>query len=265
MIFSSPVPLKACMLFAGRVMKISCPSVGARGACFLRDGWWKYHAHLSGLEVHAFCGTGDENIMPTCRSAGNYYMASHRQLGLGGVGGLSDAFVPRKWSGAKDTEKGSAFTTNRVRRTNSSPNIICLLKPRNVSNQTYVIIPLIWSSECRYICSKFSKDILLVTFYVQFEKRINVQRLWQAASHRVSVDGLTSTNQNCQNKTAGYLLQPQLHCGLYSWGGLWYRRASESPNPPFTYVGNWKKGPSHIHFYRQYKLVSLIFHQNRCM
>ena len=24
-----------------------------------------------GLEVHAFCGTGDENIMPTCREAGN--------------------------------------------------------------------------------------------------------------------------------------------------------------------------------------------------
>ena len=25
-----------------------------------------------GLSVHAFCGTGDENIIPTCRSAGNY-------------------------------------------------------------------------------------------------------------------------------------------------------------------------------------------------
>ena len=24
-----------------------------------------------GLEVHAFCVTGDENIMPTCREAGN--------------------------------------------------------------------------------------------------------------------------------------------------------------------------------------------------
>ena len=27
-----------------------------------------------GLSVHAFCGTGDENIIPTCRSAGNYYI-----------------------------------------------------------------------------------------------------------------------------------------------------------------------------------------------
>ena len=36
----------------------------ARGACFLRDRWF-------GLSVHAFCGTGDENIMPTCREAGN--------------------------------------------------------------------------------------------------------------------------------------------------------------------------------------------------
>ena len=41
------------MLFAGQVMKISCPPV------------------VFGLEVHAFCGTGDENIMPTCREAGN--------------------------------------------------------------------------------------------------------------------------------------------------------------------------------------------------
>ena len=29
---------------------------------------------LFGLSVHAFCGTGDENIIPTCRSAGNYYV-----------------------------------------------------------------------------------------------------------------------------------------------------------------------------------------------
>ena len=28
----------------------------------------------TGLSVHAFCGTGDENIIPTCRSAGNYYI-----------------------------------------------------------------------------------------------------------------------------------------------------------------------------------------------
>ena len=27
-----------------------------------------------GLSVHAFCGTGDENIIPTRRSAGNYYI-----------------------------------------------------------------------------------------------------------------------------------------------------------------------------------------------
>ena len=29
------------------------------------------HREPEGLEVHAFCETGDENIMPTCRSAGN--------------------------------------------------------------------------------------------------------------------------------------------------------------------------------------------------
>ena len=83
MIFSSPVPQKACtsrpfglsvhafcgtgdeniigsrcVLFAGQVMKISYPPVVKRVR----------------LEVHAFCGTGDENIMPTCREAGNYYI-----------------------------------------------------------------------------------------------------------------------------------------------------------------------------------------------
>ena len=31
------------------------------------------HLEPFGLSVHAFCGTGDENIIPTCRSAGNYY------------------------------------------------------------------------------------------------------------------------------------------------------------------------------------------------
>ena len=41
MTFSSPVPQKACTF---------------------------------GLSVHAFCGTGDENIIPTCREAGNYYI-----------------------------------------------------------------------------------------------------------------------------------------------------------------------------------------------
>ena len=30
--------------------------------------------HAFGLSVHAFCGTGDENIIPTCREAGNYYI-----------------------------------------------------------------------------------------------------------------------------------------------------------------------------------------------
>ena len=30
-----------------------------------------YVVITEGLEVHAFCGTGDENIMPTCREAGN--------------------------------------------------------------------------------------------------------------------------------------------------------------------------------------------------
>ena len=30
-----------------------------------------------GLSVHAFCGTGDENIIPTCRSAGNYYILNN--------------------------------------------------------------------------------------------------------------------------------------------------------------------------------------------
>ena len=29
------------------------------------------HREPEGLEVHAFCGTGDENFMPTCREAGN--------------------------------------------------------------------------------------------------------------------------------------------------------------------------------------------------
>ena len=29
------------------------------------------HREPEGLEVHAFCGTGDENVMPTCREAGN--------------------------------------------------------------------------------------------------------------------------------------------------------------------------------------------------
>ena len=32
------------------------------------------HLEPFGLSVHAFSGTGDENIIPTCRSAGNYYL-----------------------------------------------------------------------------------------------------------------------------------------------------------------------------------------------
>ena len=32
------------------------------------------HLEPFGLSVHAFSGTGDENIIPTCRSAGNYYI-----------------------------------------------------------------------------------------------------------------------------------------------------------------------------------------------
>ena len=35
------------------------------------------HLEPFGLSVHAFCRTGDENIIPTCRSAGNYYI-THR-------------------------------------------------------------------------------------------------------------------------------------------------------------------------------------------
>ena len=53
--FSSPVPQKACT---------SSPS-GSRCKPF-------------GLSVHAFCGTGDENVIPTCRSAGNYYIKIYR-------------------------------------------------------------------------------------------------------------------------------------------------------------------------------------------
>ena len=32
------------------------------------------HLEPFGLSVHAFCGAGDENTIPTCRSAGNYYL-----------------------------------------------------------------------------------------------------------------------------------------------------------------------------------------------
>ena len=32
------------------------------------------HLEPFGLSVHAFCETGDENTIPTCHSAGNYYI-----------------------------------------------------------------------------------------------------------------------------------------------------------------------------------------------
>ena len=44
----------------GHDISITCPSKSM-------------HLEPFGLSVHAFCGTGDENIIPTCRSAGNYY------------------------------------------------------------------------------------------------------------------------------------------------------------------------------------------------
>ena len=40
------------------------------------------HLEPFGLSVHAFCGTGDENIIPTCRSAGNYYLPNTENLGF---------------------------------------------------------------------------------------------------------------------------------------------------------------------------------------
>ena len=33
---------------------------------------------IFGLSVHAFYGTGDEKIIPTCHSAGNYYISLYR-------------------------------------------------------------------------------------------------------------------------------------------------------------------------------------------
>ena len=41
------------------------------------------HLEPFGLEVHAFGGTGDENIIPTCRSAGNYYINVGKTLLFG--------------------------------------------------------------------------------------------------------------------------------------------------------------------------------------
>ena len=44
----------------GHDIFITCPAISM-------------HLEPFGLSVHAYCGTGDENIIPTCRSAGNYY------------------------------------------------------------------------------------------------------------------------------------------------------------------------------------------------
>ena len=38
------------------------------------------HLEPFGLSVHAFCGTGDENIIPTCRSAGNYNLHTNMTI-----------------------------------------------------------------------------------------------------------------------------------------------------------------------------------------
>ena len=38
------------------------------------------HLEPFGLSVHVFCGTGDENIIPTCREAGNYYLSACAKL-----------------------------------------------------------------------------------------------------------------------------------------------------------------------------------------
>ena len=40
------------------------------------------HLESFGLSGHAFCGTGDENIIPTCRSAGNYYIVVESKMRL---------------------------------------------------------------------------------------------------------------------------------------------------------------------------------------
>ena len=48
------------------------------------------HLEPFGLSVHAFCGTGDENIIPTCRSAGNYYIQS---IKVGNTCSLTCAFT----------------------------------------------------------------------------------------------------------------------------------------------------------------------------
>ena len=50
------------------------------------------HLEPFGLSVHAFCGTGDENIIPTCRSAGNYYVSFKSNLGV-----MYDSYVERLW------------------------------------------------------------------------------------------------------------------------------------------------------------------------
>ena len=42
------------------------------------------HLEPFGLSVHAFCETGVENIIPTCRSAGNYYLKIYFDVSLYG-------------------------------------------------------------------------------------------------------------------------------------------------------------------------------------
>ena len=39
------------------------------------------HLEPFGLSVHAFGWTGQENIIPTCRSAGNYYVTEWPPIG----------------------------------------------------------------------------------------------------------------------------------------------------------------------------------------
>ena len=53
----------------GHDIFITCPA----NSMHLEPLGLSVHA-FCGLSVHAFCGTGDENIIPTCRSAGNYYL-----------------------------------------------------------------------------------------------------------------------------------------------------------------------------------------------
>ena len=53
--------LVTCFMTGGHDIFITCPAKSMQLEPF-------------GLSVHAFCRTGDENIIPTCYSAGNYYI-----------------------------------------------------------------------------------------------------------------------------------------------------------------------------------------------